>query len=281
MFENFLIWEGDMQAAGVEPCGVLSPTALIVAAACLCLIAFFVYRSRGVPEAQLDRMARVLAIVVTCLELCKIAFNWAHGGWTPNHWLPLSYCSFAIYSYWLLGFGRGRLHEAAKGYIAGGGIVAGCVFLVLPMTSVATYPMVHFLPCYSMFFHSAMMIVGLSYLVNGYFRFDMQGYRKYLSYTIPAVTFSLCVNLLYLLVDPEVEHCNMMFLTGPYNLGEIFPFIQTVYDAVPWFYTLCVYAVYVTLPFFFPYGIAQLVTRVRARRAPQPEQETSEMPDSI
>ena len=35
MFENFLIWEGDMEAAGVAPCGMFSPTHLAVTAVCL------------------------------------------------------------------------------------------------------------------------------------------------------------------------------------------------------------------------------------------------------
>ncbi len=268
MLWNFFIWEEDMAAAGVEACGMFSPTHLIATVICLALLFFCVVRSRGFSEKKLDRIAFFAAIVTTALELGKITFNLVHGGFTPNHWLPLTFCSFAIFSYWMLAFGRGFIHDIAKGYICGGGIIAGLTFLVVPMTSVATYPMFHYLSCYSMIFHSLMMYVGFSYLLNGYFRLDMKGYRRFLAFTVPAVALALAVNLVYALFD-DLTNCNMMFLSHPYRLTSFAPFIGTVYDipviGAP-IYTLGACAVYLTIPFFLPYGMARLADLVRVKK---------------
>ncbi len=274
MLRNFFVWEGDMEAAGLEPCGMFSTTHLIFTVVCLAAVFFAVYRSRGMTEKQLDNIVFRIAIIVTALECGKIVFNWVNGGFTPNHWLPLTFCSFAIYAYWMLAFGNKTVHEIGKGYIVGGGIIAGLAFLVVPMTSVATYPMFHFLSCYSMIFHSLMMYVGLSYLINGYFQFDLRsGYRKFLAFCLPACLFALTVNIVYGFFD-IVENCNMMFLSHPYRLAEILPLIGEVYEAIPFFYTLVVLAVYLTVPYFLPYGVSLLaVCYRRKKKAAIPETE--------
>lgn len=283
MLWKFFIWEGDMATAGLEPCGMFSPTHLIFTVICLVAIFFAVTRSRGMTEKQLDNIVLRIAIVTTCLELGKIIFNWVNGGFTPNHWLPLTFCSFAIYSYWMIAFGNKEVHEMGKGYIVGGGIIAGLTFLVLPMTSVSTYPMFHYLSCYSMIFHSLMMYVGLSYLINGYYVFDLKiGYRKYLQFTLPACLLALTVNIVYGFFD-SVQNCNMMFLSDPYRLVNILPFVKSVYDAAPFFYSLGVLAVYLTIPFFLPYGVCRLTkwTVDRKKAAEIPALELEHDPDLI
>ncbi len=269
MFSNFLIWEGDMAAAGVEACGMFSPTHLIVTAICLCLVALAVWASRRITEAALCRIVFYIAILVTVWECAKIIFNWSHGGWTPNNWLPLTFCSFSTYSYYCIVFGRGRLREAGKGFIAGGGIIAGLTFLVVPMTSVATYPMFHLLSCYSMVYHSLMMYVGLTIVVRGFFTFSMQGYRQFLQFTLPACFVALVINLIYGLFD-DTANCNMMFLSNPYrlvNVPVVGGLIGAVYNTLPALYTLGVLAVYLTIPFFLPYGIAKLISLLRKKKA--------------
>lgn len=265
MFENFLIWEEDMEAAGVEACGMFSLTHLITTVACLALVIFAVRLSRGVSEQRLRRIVLYIAILVTLLEGCKIAFNWAHGGWTPNHWLPLTFCSFSTYAYWSIAFGKGILYRAGKGFMAGGGIIAGLTFLVIPMTSVATYPMFHLLSFYSMLYHSLMMYVGLTLVQNRFFTFSIRGYRQFLAFSLPACCVALAVNLIYGLFD-DITLCNMMFLSDPHLLDEMIPFIGLVYRTIPPLYTLGALAIYNTLPFFIPYGVIRLGGLLRKKK---------------
>ncbi|MBQ8351402.1 MAG: YwaF family protein [Clostridia bacterium] len=265
MFQNFLIWEGDMEAAGVEACGMFTPTHLIVTVICLALLLLAVYFSRGIREEQLRRVVLCIAVLVTVLECCKIAFNWINGGHTPNHWLPLTFCSFSTYAYWTIAFGEGRWYEAAKGFICGGGIIAGLTFLVIPMTSVATYPMFHLLSCYSMLYHSLMMYVGLTFVTNGYFQFNKHGYNRYLAFTLPACLLALGVNLFYGAVSGDITTCNMMFLSSPHLLGEMIPFIGWVYETITPLYTIGALAVYLILPFLIPYGVVRLIELIRRK----------------
>ena len=116
--------------------------------------------------------------------------------------------------------------------------------------------MVHLLSCYSMLYHSLMMYVGLTFLVNGDFRFTMESYRQFLLYTLPALVLALIVNLVYGAFG-DITLCNMMFLSDPYSLGTMIPFIGTVHAHIPVLYTLGALGVYATLPFFIPYGIAK------------------------
>ncbi len=254
---NFFIWHEDMAAAGIKPCGMFTPTHLIVTALCLALVVFFAYRSRGMTERALDRVTLYIAILTAVLEGGKIAFNFAHGGYTPNNWLPLTFCSFAIYAYFMIALGRGCVRQAGLGFAVGGGVIAGLTFLIVPMTSVASYPMLHFLSLYSMLYHSLMMYVGLAYLLNGYAKFDLTGYRRYLLFSLPACLLALAVNLIYGIFG-DLTLCNMMFLVYPYRLSDIVPLIGVVYRAAPAVYTLGVMVVYLTVPYFVPYGIARL-----------------------
>lgn len=268
MFEHFLIWEGDMAAAGVRPCGMLSPTHLVVTLLCLAVVVALVVRTRGFSEDSLRRIVRYIALPISLLECGKIAFNWAHGGFTPNNWLPLTFCSFSIYAYWMIGFGGRRLQAIGKGYICGGGIIGGLTFLVIPMTSVATYPMLHYLSCYSMLFHSVMMFVGLAYVTNGYYRFNMHGYIQYLAFALPACLIAQTVNVVYGLFD-NMANCNMMFLSNPFRLADLFPFVGAIHEAAPFVYTLGAFAVYLTIPYLLPYGVTKLVACIKRARAPE------------
>lgn len=272
MFKNFLIWEGNMEAAGVEPCGIFTPTHLVVTAFCVLALVVALYFSRNLTEKQLDRVVRIIAFPIAALECCKIVFNWVNGGLVPKHWLPLTFCSFAIYAYFMIGFGRGRVHEIGKGFMCGGGIIGGLTFLLYPMTSVAHYPMFHLLSCYSMLYHTVMMYVGIVYVQNGFYRYGKKGYLQFLQFAGPACLLALSVNVVYSFFD-VVENCNMMFLSHPSLLPNLFPFIGTAYAAVPWVYTLGALAIYLILPYVVPAAAIFVMDRFSkpTAEAPAPE----------
>lgn len=274
MFKNFLIWEGDMAAAGVEPCGIFTPTHIVVSAFCVLFLIAALYFSRNLTERQLDRVVRVIAFPIAALECCKIAFNWANGGVLPKHWLPLTFCSFSIFAYFMIGFGRGRVHDLGKAFMCGGGIIGGLTFLLYPMTSVAHYPMLHLLSCYSMLYHTVMMYVGIVYVQNGFYSYGKKGYLQFLQFAGPACLFALAVNIVYSFFG-AVEDCNMMFLSHPNLLPDLFPFIGTAYAAVPWVYTLGALAVYLILPYAVPFGITWVMERFA-----RPCEEESEVPEA-
>lgn len=265
--QNFFIWEADLEAAGLSACGMFSPTHLTVTFFCLVALGLALYFTRKMTDEQFRRLVLVLAVFVTVLECVKIGFNWVHGGFTPNRWLPLTFCSFSIYSYWLMASKNEKIRSLGVSFMAGGGIIGGLTFLVMPMTSVATYPMLHFQSFYSMVFHTLMMYVGISCVTRGYFSFGKGGYRRYLTAALPALGLALVVSLLYFAFTGDIATCNMMFLVHPYRLGDMIPFIATVYNEV-WggglLYSLGALAVYSTLPYFIPCGVSAHLQRVKS-----------------
>ena len=267
--QNFFIWEADLEAAGLSACGMFSPTHLIVTFFCLVALVLALYFTRKMSDEQFRRLVFVFAIFVTVLECVKIGFNWSHGGFTPNRWLPLTFCSFSIYSYWLMASKNEKIRRFGVSFMAGGGIIGGLTFLVIPMTSVATYPMLHFQSFYSMVFHTLMMYVGISCVTRGYFTFGKGSFIRYLSAAIPALGLALVVSLVYFFITGDIASCNMMFLVHPYLLGKIIPFIGTVYSTV-WggglIYSLGAITVYSTLPDFIPYGVYALLKKCGSKK---------------
>ncbi len=262
--ERFFIWQDDVADAGLIPCGMFTPGHIISTLILLLAVGFTVYFSRGMSEKKLDRITGMIAVVTAVLEVAKIAFNWINGGFLPHHWLPLAFCSLAIYAYFMIAFGRGKIHTVGVGFMVGGGLIAGLTFLVFPMTSLVTYPLFHFLSFHSMLYHSLMLYVGLAYYVNGYGKFDKIGYLRYLGFAAPACLFALAVNLVYGIAH-DITLCNMMFLVNPYRLADLVPFIGTVYEHIPAVYTLSVLAVYLTVPFFVPWCVDKAVVCIREK----------------
>lgn len=276
--EHFLIWETQVGQPGYPgACGMMSPTHLIVTVICLALLGLALWYSRGISEKAYRRIVLICAVTVTVLECCKIAFNWAHGGFTPNRWLPLTFCSFSIYAYWMIACGNDFIRSLGVSFMAGGGIIGGLTFLVMPMTSVATYPMLHFQSCYSMLFHSIMMYVGISCVTRGYFKFERGGFRKYLTAAVPALALAMVVSLVYYAFTKDMVTCNMMFLVYPYRLEDMFPFIGTIYHTV-WggglLYAVSACTVYLTLPYFIPCGVVRLIKKCGACKAKERVEET-------
>jgi len=268
--QNFFIWKEDLAAAGLEKCGMFTRDHILSMLFCFLLLAAMLWVSRKWSEKTYRRVLLGFAIAVTLLECCKIGFNWAHGGWELNRWLPLTFCSFSIYAYWMMACGNDFIRALGVSFMAGGGIIGGLTFLVLPLTSLQEYPLFHFQSCYSMLFHSMMMFVGISCVMRGYFRFGRGGYRRYLSAVLPALAIALAVSLLYILITgDDPMKCNMMFLVHPYTLGDLIPFIGTIYNEVPLgglIYCLGAMGVYATLPYFIPYGVAKLLQKIPLRR---------------
>lgn len=238
---------------GGTPCGVFSKTHLAVMAVCFVLVWTGVYLSRKMTEKTLLRLTRVIAVLITVLELGKITYCFAHGQFWLDSWLPLWFCSLFIYFSWFAGFGTGKLQQAGRLFLVGGGILAGASFLIMPSTSVANYPMWHYLSCYSMLFHSLMHYLGLTYLVTGVQKLTLRGF-------VPYAVFIALFCLLGAVVN-HFGHCNMMFMDNPYHIPM--PFLQTLCDTCKPLYMLTVYAAYIFGTYLPTLGVYQLIRRIR------------------
>lgn len=205
-------------AEGGTPCGVFSRTHLIVMAICFLLVWTAVVLTRRMQERTLVRLTRIIAVLITVLEGGKIAYCFIHGQYGLNQWLPLWFCSLFLYCAWCAGFGKGKIRRAGRLFLVGGGIIAGASFLIMPSTSVANYPMWHYLSCYSMLFHSLMHYLGLMYLVTGVQKLTVRDFSLYALFVGVFCALGIVVN--------HYSGCNLMFMREPYNLP--IPFLHTL-----------------------------------------------------
>ena len=238
-----------------EPCSMFTPTHIIAASAAFVLLVllFVIFRKR-MSDRSLRNMFRVLAPVITLLETIKIFHAFYYGNPTLDEWLPLSYCGLFIFALYLAGFGKGFLGDCGKSFIAYGAPIAGIAFLIFPTTSLMNFPIWHFLSVYSMFFHSCMLMCGLLLLDR------MRMTKKlYLSY---------CAFVVFFAIPSVIMNCtlssNLMNLREPYNI-PIKP-LHTIYENVPFVYTLLVLIAYMLMPFPTE-GAARLCKKCKKKTA--------------
>ena len=219
------------------PCGVYTAEHIIAALICFLIVAITVFSAR---RARLDRIylaTRILAPVLTLLEMIKIGHNFYWGYTNIDSWVPLSFCSLFIYASYLSGYGKGELREYGNSYMVIGGIVAGAVFVFMPTTSLTMYPLFHFQSLYSLLFHSLMMIFGILLFMRGV-RPTKSRLRYYSVYFVSFAAVSLTIN--------TIAASNLMLLREPYKIP--IELVHLLYQRMPFLYTLLGILVHLTLP---------------------------------
>lgn len=214
-----------------QPCGMFSLTHIIVLAFCVVAIAIGVYLSRKAKEKTIRRLTRVIAIIIVILESGKILFSHLQGYTNLDSWVPLYFCSMFIYACILSGYTRGIFQALGDAFIGTGGTVAGAMFLLMPSTSLTTYPMFHFLSCYSMLYHSLMVYLGIVYISHHLIVLQKKTLVYYMLFCTFFSGIAIILNLIY--------HSNFMFLREPYNIP--LPFLKPLSEKLPICYTILMY----------------------------------------
>lgn len=238
------------------PCGMFSLTHIIVLILCIIIIILATYFSRNLGEKKITILTRIIAIILIFLETGKIIFSYFNEGGRLNSYLPLHFCSMFIYATILAGFTKGIFSRLGKSFIASGAILAGFSFLVMPTTSITSFPMWHFLSCYSMLFHSLMVYLGLTYLINKIVILDIKVLPYY------AVFCTFFAGIAYII--NAVSDTNLMFLKEPYNIP--IAFLEPLSKNYPFVYSLLIYAVCTYVTFFFVFGIYKLVKHINFKK---------------
>lgn len=78
-------------------CGMWSLEHVIALIVTLLLIGLCVFFSWKKSKEEIVKSTRIMAIIVTALELIKITYNFANGYTWLDAWFPLAYCSLLIH----------------------------------------------------------------------------------------------------------------------------------------------------------------------------------------
>lgn len=260
-----------------EPVGMFSVGHIVTLIIFLLIVAFCAYKCRKIGKDKAIFLTKIIAIVVTVLEIIKITIAFINGeGDKLDHWVPLYFCSMFIYAAWLAGYAKGKIADLGRAFVGTGGIIAGLSFLIFPTTSFTMYPLFHYFCMYSMVYHSLMVFLGITYLLNGVVKIDKKSFIDYAIFCSVLNILAIIVNSLpiYIHVDnvptsgynyPYPYYTNFMFLKRAGNIPV--KILCDISDKVPVIFTILMFIICIFGTYFLIWLVVTIIEKIRGKKA--------------
>lgn len=260
-----------------EPVGMFSVAHIVTLIIFLLIVAFCAYKCRKIGKDKAIFLTKIIAIVVTVLEIIKITIAFINGeGDKLDHWVPLYFCSMFIYAAWLAGYVKGKIADLGRAFVGTGGIIAGLSFLIFPTTSFTMYPLFHYFCMYSMVYHSLMVFLGITYLLNGVVKIDKKSFIDYVIFCSVLNILAIIVNSLpiYIHVDnvptsgynyPYPYYTNFMFLKRAGNIPV--KILCDISDKVPVIFTILMFIICIFGTYFLIWLVVTIIEKIRGKKA--------------
>lgn len=225
-----------------EACGLFGVEHLILCCMTILGIILCVKYIKVEKKEDIKRIIRKATIIVWILEIIKIIYNFVMGNKDNiNTYLPLYYCSILLYAGILSSLGKGKIQRLGDVFIATGGIIGGIIFLIFPTTSIAAFPIFHFISLQSFIFHGTMIYLGIIINKYNYIEIVNKDIIYYSSLVLIICIVSYILNCKY--------GSNLMFISGDfpgnpitiiYKLsGKLFPLVMSLGQmTVPFYITV-------------------------------------------
>ena len=231
----------------VIPCGMFSVEHFILLTITLICVAIAIKHTKNMNKENITKLIRKITIFLWILEIIKIVFNIKNYGLSAvNKYVPLYFCSLILYAGIFSGFYKGTLKKMGDVFLSTGGIIAGLIFLLYPLTSLTSYPILHYISIHSFILHGIMLYIGLLMLITKYTTIEKRDIIYYSAIIVIISGIAYIVNL----------KCgsNLMFISQNYP-GT---YIETIYNNTGKFFTLFMTIAQATMPFYIVYGIYNL-----------------------
>ncbi len=233
-----------------EPAGMFGADHLSAVLVCLLLLGIAFKKSQKLTWDDVQKMTRLISILITGMEIIKITYNLYYGYTWLDAWLPLSFCSLFIYALWLSGYGKKQFKQIGDAFILIGCIIGGAGFLIFPTTSLMRYDIWHYLSLYSLFFHVVMIYLGGLYMKHQPVKLNCQSITSFICYFMMFSVTAILIN--------ETSSANIMLLKDPFNIP--FKFIHELKAASPRGYTFIAITAYLIGPISVSYIINHVLT---------------------
>lgn len=260
-----------------EPVGMFSVGHIVTLIIFLLIVAFCAYKCRKIGKDKAIFLTKIIAIVVTVLEIIKITIAFINGeGDKLDHWVPLYFCSMFIYAAWLAGYAKGKIADLGRAFVGTGGIIAGLSFLIFPTTSFTMYPLFHYFCMYSMVYHSLMVFLGITYLLNGVVKIDKKSFIDYVIFCSVLNILAIIVNSIpiYIHIDnvptsgynyPYPYYTNFMFLKRAGNIPV--KILCDISDKVPVIFTILMFIICIFGTYFLIWLVVTIIEKIRGKKA--------------
>ncbi len=260
LIENFFTHKDKLAPASELPGTMFTPLHFTVAGVLLALVILC-----AVLIHKKDKLIKPTFIViwatVTVLEVVKIVWESTTGNAVRlevTGILPLYPCSIYMYAMPFAIWGKGRVKQAACGYVCTLGLLGALVNFFYPMTVLFRYSIISFSAMHSMIYHAIMLFTCLTMLLSGYHRYTrVTGVWEPFLPCIPSLILSIPANI----VNYTCQADYMFFRGTSAFLPAIFGGTPTVCI------TLIIYALYILVPacFYLPSLIVQKVRQAKHR----------------
>lgn len=197
---------------------------------------------------EVKKIIKICTIGLWILEIIVIIFKLKTGNIKDlNNYVPLYYCSLLLYSGILSSFTQNYFKRIGDVFLATGGIIGGLVFIILPTTSLPTYPILHFVSLHSFLFHGIMLYLGILVNTTHYIELKLSDIKYY------ALLVGIVCVLAYII--NSIFDSNLMFISKNFP-GTL---IEPIYNATGPFFTILACVGQMTLPFGVIYGITSKI----------------------
>ena len=231
-------------AEEVTPCGMFSVQHFILLAITMICVSIALKYTKNMNKEEVREVIKKATIILWVLELIKIIFNIINYGVSAvNKYVPLYFCSLILYAGIFSGFCKGALKKAGDVFLSTGGIIAGLIFLISPLTSLTTYPAIHFISIHSFILHGTMVYIGMLMLITKYTIIEKNDIIYYSVLIVIISVIAYIVNLIF--------GSNLMFISQNYP-GT---FIEIIYNLTGKLFPIVMVIAQATLPFYIVYGI--------------------------
>lgn len=203
----------------------------------------------------IKKRIQIVTICAWILEIIKIIFNLSIGnGNNINTYIPLYYCSILLYAGIFSSLGKGTLKRIGDVFLATGGIIGGIIFLILPTTSITTYPVFHYLSLQSFIYHGAMIYLGIIINKSQYVELEKKDIVYY-----SGLVGTMC---LIAFIFNNIFDSNLMFISKDFPNNPI----TILYKLTGKFFPLVVSLIQMVLPFYVVDGTKKLMQRIALKK---------------
>ncbi len=251
IIRNFFTHKDFLPSADKIPGTMFTPLHFIFAAIMAVIVVVGVLVVRRLPEEKIKIVFTVLWAVITVAEIAKLI--WECFGreirFELGGSLPVYPCSIWMYAMPFLIWGKGRVREAAAGYMCTLGLIGGLINFFYPATILGNYSAISFPGFQTFFYHGAIVFTAFVIMTSGYHRFDHAKCIPdcFLS-VVPAYIMSVFANTANLILGTDYMffRCNSFFLAP---IGAALP------DALSFILAYVIYAVFCSAPYLIGYAL--------------------------
>lgn len=227
-----------------EPCGIFTTKHFILIILTIVAISIALKKTVHKSKEEVHKIIKKLTIIIWILELVRIGFNLYIGNvHNVNEYMPLYYCSLLLYAGLMSSFGKGKIKRIGDVFLATGGIIGGIVFIIMPTTSLPTYPMLHFISLHSFLYHGTMVYIGLLINATNYIELELKDIIYFAELVGGICIIALIIN--------NIFDGNLMFISKDFPGTPL----TILYHLTGKLFTPIMIIAQMTLPFLVVYSV--------------------------